>query len=145
MLAALFLIIQFVRPAKTNPAFDSAQALEAHTQISPQVVAIFQRACADCHSNQTRWPWYSHIAPVSWFVTDHVNEGRRHLNFSEWAKRDRRTRLRQFREIEGVVKEGFMPMPSYLLLHRDAKLSDEDVSLIVQWAQTERERQEKLL
>ena len=68
-------IAQFFGPAKTNPASDPAQAVESRLQVTPPVAAIIDRSCNDCHSNKTRWPWYSNVAPVSWFVIDHVNEG----------------------------------------------------------------------
>src|SRR5215216_3654983 len=85
VVVCLFVMAQFKRPAKTNPVSDPSAALEAHVQIDPKVGAILKRSCYDCHSNNTRWPWYSNVAPVSWFVIDHVNEGRRDLNFSEWG------------------------------------------------------------
>src|SRR5687767_12229671 len=85
-LAVLVLAIQFVRPARTNPATDPAATLHAQTAVPPDVAAILERSCRDCHSNGTRWPWYSNVAPVSWWVIDHVNHGRSHFNFSEWAK-----------------------------------------------------------
>src|SRR5205085_615705 len=84
--AVLFLIAQVVRPAKTNPPAEPSQTLEARMQVPAQAAAILDRSCGDCHSNKTRWPWYSNVAPVSWFVINHVNEGRRHLNFSEWGR-----------------------------------------------------------
>ena len=82
-------VAQFIRPAKTNPAADPSLAIESHVQVDPKVSAIIDRSCADCHSNRTRWPWYSQVAPVSWFVIDHVNEGRKELNFSEWGSYER--------------------------------------------------------
>src|SRR5437868_13257121 len=84
----LFAALQFTNPARTNPPVDPAQTIEAHTQMTPQVAAILDRSCNDCHSNKTRWPWYSHVAPVSWLVVDDVNEARRAMNFSEWGRLD---------------------------------------------------------
>ena len=83
-IAALLLTIQFIRPAKTNPPIVRERTLEAAVAVPPEVEAILARSCNDCHSNGTEWPWYSNVAPVSFFVINHVNEGRRHLNFSEW-------------------------------------------------------------
>src|SRR5882724_11971418 len=86
ILAVAFVGIQFKHPATTNPGFAPSDSLQANVHMTPQIEGILNRACADCHSNQTHWPWYSHIAPVSWFVVDHVDHGRKHLNFSEWTK-----------------------------------------------------------
>src|SRR5712664_3174329 len=88
ILVIIFFGLQFIRPAKTNPPIDQAQTIEAQTQVTPQVEAILDRSCNDCHSNKTRWPWYSNVAPVSWLVVDDVNEARRVLNFSEWGRLD---------------------------------------------------------
>src|SRR6266481_7932101 len=85
-LAVLFVAIQFVRPARTNPAVDESQTIFARTQMTPQAAAILDRSCRDCHSNKTVWPWYTQIAPVSWWLSGHVNDGRRNLNLSEWGK-----------------------------------------------------------
>ena len=137
VVAYLLVLAQFKRPAKTNPAIDSSQAIESHIQLDPKVEAILDRSCNDCHSNKTRWPWYANVAPVSWFVIDHVDEGRSHLNFSEWgtySREEQKTHLGQFCEL---VKEGWMPLSSYTPLHPDAKLSDEDKRLICEWASTE--------
>jgi hypothetical protein len=132
---ALVALAQVVRPAKTNPAIDQSLALEAHMQVDPKVAAILDRSCADCHSNKTRWPWYSHVAPVSWFVIDHVNHGRSHLNFSQWGSYDK---SKQRTLLEGtceLVREGGMPLASYLPLHPEAKLSEEDKKAICEWTQ----------
>src|SRR5258707_7120798 len=85
-LSVLFLAIQFVRPARTNPAVDESETIFARTQMTPQVSAVLDRSCRDCHSNKTVWPWYTNVAPISWWLSDHVNEGRASLNLSEWGK-----------------------------------------------------------
>jgi len=98
----LFVVAQFVGPAKTNPVSDPSVALESKLQVDPKVETILDRSCADCHSNRTRWPWYANVAPVSWFVIGHVNDGRRDLNLSEWGNYDKRkqtTRLNQMCEL----------------------------------------------
>ena len=83
-LVVAFLLIQFVPVKRTNPPEDQARTLEARAPVPPPVKASLDRACVDCHSNRTRWPWYSGIAPISWAVIHHTNEGRRELNLSEW-------------------------------------------------------------
>ena len=131
----LFVVAQFFGPAKTNPAIDQSQALESHAQVDPKVAAILDRSCKDCHSNKTEWPWYSHVAPVSWFVIDHVDEGRIHLNFSEWGTYDAEQRRDLLRDICAEVKQGSMPLSSYTPLHPGSALTGEDVATICEWTQ----------
>ncbi len=136
----LFVGAQFVRPAKTNPAMDESRALEQHIQMNDEVKATLKRACYDCHSNETTWPFYSQVAPVSWFVIDHVNHGRKHLNFSDWSRYDKPEQAEKLKEIQETVRVGAMPLSSYLLAHSEAKLSDEDKQTIGDWANAERQR-----
>ena len=75
-----------VRPAMTNPPVDESQTIVARAQVPPEVASILDRSCRDCHSNKTVWPWYTHVAPVSWWLADHVDHGRKDLNLSEWGK-----------------------------------------------------------
>jgi hypothetical protein len=139
-LVAVFVGLQFVRPARTNPAFDQAETIYARLQITPEVSAILDRSCQDCHSNSTRWPWYSNVVPASWFLVDHVNEGREHLNFSEWGKLDKRRADKRLEEMCEQVSEREMPMDSYTWIHRSAKLSDEDRKILCSWTEAERKR-----
>jgi Haem-binding domain len=132
---AIFFIValvgaQAVRLERTNPPVDEARTLARMVDVAPAAAAVLERACRDCHSNRTEWPWYSNVAPVSWFVIDHVNHGRSHLNFSEWSsyQPDRRREL-----LEGVCKEtrsGAMPLPSYTWMHWSARLSPPDVEAL---------------
>jgi len=140
VVACLFVIAQFKRPAKTNPAFDQSMALDAHTQLDPKVAAILDRSCNDCHSNKTRWPWYANVAPVSWFVIDHVEEGREHMNLSEWGKYSSDERKALLGDFCELVTENAMPLSSYTPLHPGSKLSDEDKKVICEWAAAERAR-----
>lgn len=102
-------------PVVTEPAWDS-----------PSTRAFAVRACFDCHSNESRWPWYSHVAPVSWFVQDHVDEGRTMLNFSEFQNPQKRAR-----KAAKDVEKGDMPLTSYLLIHGDAKLAADERAAFV--------------
>jgi hypothetical protein len=132
--------IQLIRPARTNPPTDPSHALEAIVFVPPRIEGILQRACNDCHSDLTRWPWYSNVAPVSWLVIDHVDEGRRHVNFSDWLRRNTANPAEYTRErFQAMCKQvqtGDMPLTSYLLVHRDAKLSTDDIETICQWTRT---------
>jgi hypothetical protein len=101
---------------------------------------VLERSCMDCHSNRTDWPWYSNVAPASWFVTDHVNHGRRHLNFSEWDAYDRRRADGLLKEICRTARSGFMPLDSYTLVHRGARLTPADVKTLCEWTGEEQRR-----
>jgi hypothetical protein len=138
--ACLFVLAQFSRPARTNPVVDQSLALEARMQASPLVSAIIERSCSDCHSNKTRWPWYSNVAPVSWLVADDVNEGRRNLNFSEWGRYTKRDTDGLLKQICQEVKAGAMPLSFYTPLHPGSKLSDEDKGILCDWANAELQR-----
>ena len=131
---------QFIRAEKTNPPVDDARALAAHVRLTPEVETILDRSCMDCHSHRTSWPWYSHVAPVSWFVVDHVNHGRKHLNFSDWARYDREETGYLLTDICQTVKGGSMPLRSYTMLHHDAVLAPRDVQVLCDWSETERRR-----
>jgi hypothetical protein len=133
-------VVQFFGPAKSNPASDATQSIESRMQLTPQVAAIIDRSCNDCHSNKTRWPWYSNVAPVSWFVIDHVNEGRENLNFSEWGRYKQRDVDGVLRQICREVRAGAMPLSSYTPLHPGSSLSPDDVKTLCDWTTAERAR-----
>jgi hypothetical protein len=131
-IAVLLLLgaIQFVRPARTNPLSDPAASFGAAAKPSPEVAAILERSCKDCHSHNTVWPWYSRIAPVSWLVASDIKDGRRHLNLSEWSLYSPEKARTRIKEMCSEVKGGDMPLWIYTLVHRSAKLSPEDVTAI---------------
>jgi hypothetical protein len=139
-LLAGLVALQFIRPAKTNPASEPALALQVHATVPAEVNAIFERACRDCHSNQTDWPWYSHIAPASWLVADDVRIGRQQLNLSEWGKYNARQAENKLDEICGVVQAGSMPPKTYLVTHPQAKLRETEIKAICTWTETEQKR-----
>ena len=142
VVACLFVIAQVIRPARTNPAADPALAIESHVQVDPKVSAILDRSCADCHSNKTRWPWYTNVAPVSWFVIDHVNHGREHVNLSEWGKYDRRDQDGKLRQICREVTNGAMPLSSYTPMHPGSALTHDDVNTLCAWSDAQRAQME---
>jgi len=106
----------------------------------PRVLQILDRSCADCHSDQTRWPWYGSVPPVSWVVAKHVRDGRRFLNFSRFDGRALRDRQDLLHALAREVKARRMPLPSYTLIHRDARLSGTDIGDLIRWAEQERGR-----
>lgn len=139
-LGVIFAALQLVRPARTNPPVDQSRTLQAHARVPPEVASILDRSCNDCHSHQTRWPWYSNIAPVSWFVINHVNEGRDEMNFSDWAQYSERQQAGLMQQICREITSGAMPLRSYLRMHHNAELSGEDVKTLCDWADAESQR-----
>lgn len=128
--AAVVLVgIQLVRPARTNPTVVPANTLAAQVEVPPPVGAIFNRACVDCHSHRTRWPWYSEVAPASWLLVWHVNEGRQKMNLDNWDD------ATSFKDICKEVQTGGMPVKNYLILHPAARLSPQDVQAVCAWTQ----------
>lgn len=136
--AAVILILligaQFVGAGRTNPPSNAGASLLASKTTPPDVRAILDRSCRDCHSNDTRWPWYSHVAPISWFLLSHVNGGRERLNYSQWTSYDSDDQDKFLGGMCSLPKKGRMPLPSYLWIHRDAKLSDADVKTLCAWS-----------
>jgi Haem-binding domain len=133
-LAAIALIVvQFFRVDQSNPAVTS------DLNTPPEVKAILKRACYDCHSNETRWPWYTHVAPVSWLMAYDVHEGRHSLNYSNWGKLDEGVRVRLLRLTQRDVNNTRMPPWFYVYpMHLDARLSADNRSRISDWAEAER-------
>jgi hypothetical protein len=140
VLLLLFVAAQFKRPAKSNPPVEQSQTIEAHTQMTPPVAAILDRSCNDCHSNKTRWPWYSNVAPVSWFVIGHVDEARQAMNLSEWGRRDPDRQSKKLQQICEEVTDRNMPLSSYTPLHPGSKLSDADIKTLCDWTNGERQK-----
>ncbi len=139
-LIIVFIGMQFVRPARTNPPVDESQTIFVRTQMTPQVSAILDRSCIDCHSNKTVWPWYTNVAPVSWWLSNHVNSGRQSLNLSQWDRLDSDRQDRKLRQICDEVEDGTMPLGLYLPMHPKARLSDDDKKALCDWTDAERER-----
>src|ERR671931_923274 len=126
VLLIFFVVAQFIRPAKTNPPSNPAASLM--TKAPREVAQIFDRACRDCHSNDTSWPLYSQIAPMSWLVAYDVREGRDHFNYSEWTSIDSDDQDKLLGGVCTLAKKGRMPLWQYLVIHRGAKLSSADVT-----------------
>ncbi|MBU1369658.1 MAG: heme-binding domain-containing protein [Bacteroidetes bacterium] len=133
VLLIIFVLIQFVRPERNienNPSrYDIFHKTDQPTEIS----AMVQAACYDCHSNRTAYPWYASVAPVSWFLANHVKEGKEHMNFSEWKLLDKTQQLHMLDEIKEVLEKQEMPPKSYQWLHDEARLSAADHDKIINW------------
>lgn len=125
--ALILLAVQFVPVKRQNPPVTTDLVAPA------EVKAVLRRACYDCHSHETRWPWYSRMAPVSWWVAAHVEKGRADLNFSQWPVFDLESRALFLRDIEKQIEDGTMPLKSYVLGHPEARLTAGENELILAW------------
>lgn len=134
VLLIVFIAIQFIRPARNI----SGQVLPTDitkTFILPdRVLYVFKNSCYDCHSNDTRYPWYINIQPLGWIMARHIKNGKDDLNFSEFGTYSMRKQANKLRAIKTSVKEGTMPLLSYTRMHTDAKLSNEDKNFVGEWA-----------
>lgn len=135
---ALVLIgLQFFQIDKTNPAIDASETLEAAVTVPPDISLIMGRACNDCHTHKTVYPWYSYVQPSGWFLKDHINEGRDELNFSKFNTFEKKKKIRKLEEICSEVESGQMPLPSYTWIHRDAVLTASEKQAICSWTKGE--------
>jgi hypothetical protein len=125
---ALLVALQFVPVDTSNPP------VTANIETPADVKEVLQRSCYDCHSNETRWPWYSRIAPFSWLVAHDVEEGREHLNFSEWDQLSAEDQIEAMEEAWEEVEEGEMPLWFYLPMHPEARISAADRAVLRRWA-----------
>jgi hypothetical protein len=135
---AVFLVgIQIVQPSRTNPPVSPSRTLPAHVKVPEEVYIALIRSCGDCHSDQTRWPWYSRVAPLSWVITDDVNEGRRNMNFEDWeALGDGKQANDRLIDICREIKQKGMPLFSYRLFHGRTGLSTREISSICAWSES---------
>lgn len=140
VLAVAFLGIQVVRPDRTPPPVAPDRAIYAQAELPAEVSGILNRACRDCHSVETEWPWYVQVAPVSWWMADHVRHGREHVNLSDWAGYDRDQQRNKLTQMCDQVTLEEMPLKSYLLMHGDAKLSKGDVRTLCEWTKAEKQK-----
>jgi len=128
MFIAGFTIMQLIPIQRNNPKTDSSLEIKAATNVK----AIFKRSCYDCHSNETKWPWYSNIAPMKWFIARDVDVGRQWLNFSVWESYDEKKKKKLKKMIFTAI-ELAMPLGMYLQAHPEAKLSTKDRETIRNW------------
>ncbi len=140
VVAVGLIVAQFIRPDFTNPPVVADQALAASTEVPSDVQVVLSRSCSDCHSNETRYPWYSKISPFNWFLADHIEAGRGEMNFSEWNTYKPEKKVRKLEELCEQVEEGAMPLPSYLWIHREAVLAEGEAGLLCKWAKAETAR-----
>ncbi len=135
-LLVVFIAMQFYRPEKNISEGDVVAAFEAETMPNAAVKTILRQNCYDCHSNNTAYPWYAEVVPISYMIADHVEEGKEHFNVSDWAQWEVKKKDHKLDELIEEVEEGHMPESSYTWLH--GSMSDADVETLISWAKEAR-------
>ncbi|MFM2139295.1 MAG: hypothetical protein RJA57_1602 [Bacteroidota bacterium] len=135
-LLAAFVVIQFIHPKRNRSEGPQTHYIGTRYNVPEPVKHLLDKACVDCHSNNTRYPWYAKLQPVHWWLNKHIKEGKEELNFDEYTHRSLRYQYHKMEETIEMVKEGEMPLKSYTWIHRDARLTDQEKALITGWAQS---------
>lgn len=133
-LLVVLILMQFFRPEKNISTGISPNDITTKYKLPPEIAGILQKSCYDCHSNNTVYPWYSHIQPLGWWLADHIKEGKKHLNFSEFATYKAKRADHKMEEIIEQLEGRLMPLGSYTSMHSDAKLNEGQRGLLINWA-----------
>jgi DNA replicative helicase MCM subunit Mcm2 (Cdc46/Mcm family) len=136
VLLAALVVIQFIHPKKNKAEGPQPNFIGNVYSIPGDVKTILAKACNDCHSNNTTYPWYANFQPVHWWLDKHVKDGKKHINYDEYTNRPLRYQYHKMEETIEMVKEGEMPLNSYTWTHKDAKLTEEEKAKITGWAQS---------
>ena len=140
VIAVIFVGMQFVRIDRSNPPVVVENSIGSAVEVPADIQQIMARSCNDCHSNRTVYPWYTNIAPVSWWLRNHIDDGRRHFNADEFATYNLKKQSKKLEEVCDQVRSGEMPLPSYLIIHTDSALSESDKDALCKWSESERTR-----
>lgn len=138
MLALLvaLIIIQFIHPKKNKAEGSQPNYIGNNFTVPTDVKTILNKACNDCHSNNSNYPWYANLQPVHWWMEKHIKDGKKHLNYDEYTNRPLRYQYHKMEETIEMIKEGEMPLNSYTWTHKDAKLSEEEKTKLISWAES---------
>lgn len=139
-LIALFIVIQLFQPNRELPVSNPANDIFAQHEASSSIIETVRLACYDCHSNEVNYPWYAYVSPASWWVSNHIQEGREELNFSQWGDYPIDRKDYKLEEVIEAIQEDFMPLQSYTWLHRKANLSDSQKAQLISWLKDARSR-----
>lgn len=139
VLLLVFVVLQFFRPAKNISTGTGPDDISTRYAVPADVQSILRRSCYDCHSNNTVYPWYAEVQPVGWWLSNHIKEGKRELNFSTFAAYSIRKQYNKLREVADLVKDGAMPLSSYTLIHKNAVLDEGQKLLLYNWVQSVRD------
>jgi hypothetical protein len=129
----VFIAMQFIRPAKNYSNAVQKNDMATNFNVPSNVAGILKTSCYDCHSNNTRYPWYANIQPVGWMLANHVKDGKDELNFNDFTTYSKRRQLSKIKSVQNSIKDGSMPLSSYTLLHHNAKLSEDRKALLIEW------------
>jgi hypothetical protein len=135
-LLVILVLIQFIRPARNSNSVVTERHLKTLYPVPAEVDQILKKGCYDCHSDYTSYPWYSNVQPLGFWLQHHINEGKEHLNFSEFGKLAKKEQAHAFEEIAEEVGENHMPLESYLWIHKEAELTAQEKQTLITWATT---------
>ncbi len=138
-LLLLLLASQFWRPAKNEAATPGPNDINVKHPVPAKVQALLQRACYDCHSNNTHYPWYAEVQPVRWWLDRHIKEGKRRLDFSEFNSYTAKRAAKKLEEVDDEVTDHRMPLKSYTWVHPGARLTPDEIKLLANWAESLRD------
>jgi len=144
VLLIVFIAIQFIQPARNKSVQVLPTDISKTVSVSENVQKILQTSCYDCHSNNTRYPWYNYVQPTAWILANHIKHGKRDLNFSDFGAYPNRKQQSKLKAIADQIKDGEMPLYSYTIIHKNARLSKEGKALIIGWAQNAMDRLDKI-
>jgi Haem-binding domain len=139
LLIILLVVLQFVRSARNLGPAGGPDDIAAKYPVPANVQLVLHQACYDCHSNRTRYPWYANFQPVAWWLSSHVEEGKRHLNFSEFGSYSAKRAVNKLEQLSDEVDQHSMPLPSYTWAHPEARLTPEQIKLLSSWAESLRD------
>ena len=134
VLVIVFFAIQFIRPIRNENGQVLPTDITKTVNVPDNVISVLGKACYDCHSDNTRYPWYMNIQPMGWMMANHIKNGKENLNFSEFGNYSKRKQANKLRAVAKSIDEGSMPISSYTIVHADAKLGKESKELIREWA-----------
>jgi hypothetical protein len=134
ILLAIFALSQLIRPTKNINTAPQPNTIAKLVALNDTVNGILRKACNDCHTNNTEYPWYANITPVNWFLSNHVKDGKKHLNFDEFSTYPTKKMLKKLEEVAEEVEHNAMPMDSYTWMHKDAKLTATEKQILINWA-----------
>lgn len=137
-LLVVFVALQFYRPEKNQAQGNHTALFITQTNPSLEVKLVLQESCYDCHSNNTEYPWYNNVAPVSFWLANHVKDGKKHLNFSDWGNYTDKKKDHKLEEIIEMIEAGEMPLKEYTWTHETAKLTKEQQNAVIVWVKKTR-------
>lgn len=135
-----FILIQFIQPARNTNGQVLQTDITRTYSVPAKVKAVLETACYDCHSNNTRYPWYANIQPGGWWLAKHIKDGKDELNFSEFGSYSPRRQANKLRSIQNSINDGTMPLWSYTLLHKNARLTNDQKALLIEWVSNVKDR-----